>query len=300
MPGGLEVRRLPGNPVIVADRAASIGDNVNGPSVIRVPDWVTNPLGRYYLYFAHHRGRHIRLAFADAPGGPWRVHAPGCLNIAETPAFQGHIASPDVHVDHEARRIRMYFHGRVKWGLRQATGVALSRDGVGFKASRELLGPFYFRVFRHDGRYFAFAKAGAGGYGELLASDHPDRGFRSLGKCVPGMRHAAVWVTGERLRLVFSRIGDRPERLLVSTLDLARDPRDWPGALGEPEELLAPEVRYEGGELALVTSRAGMARRPERALRDPFVFSDAGRDYLFYAVQGEQGIAVAEILSGGA
>ena len=30
--------------------------NINGPSVISVPDWVENPLGKYYLYFAHHRG----------------------------------------------------------------------------------------------------------------------------------------------------------------------------------------------------------------------------------------------------
>ncbi|MFV1980611.1 MAG: hypothetical protein ACC655_05595, partial [Rhodothermia bacterium] len=39
--------------------------NVNGPSVIRVPDWINSPLGRYYLYFAHHRGSFIRMAYAD-------------------------------------------------------------------------------------------------------------------------------------------------------------------------------------------------------------------------------------------
>lgn len=25
------------------------GENINGPSLIRVPAWVKNPLGRYYL-----------------------------------------------------------------------------------------------------------------------------------------------------------------------------------------------------------------------------------------------------------
>ena len=30
------------------------GENINGPSLIRVPSWVKNPLGRYYLYVAHH------------------------------------------------------------------------------------------------------------------------------------------------------------------------------------------------------------------------------------------------------
>ena len=32
--------------------------NINGPSLIQVPDWLPNPLGKYYLYFAHHKGEH--------------------------------------------------------------------------------------------------------------------------------------------------------------------------------------------------------------------------------------------------
>ena len=34
---------------------------------------------------------------------------------------------------------------------------------------------------------------------------------------------------------------------------------------------------------------------PARQIRDPFVFEDAGRTYLFYSTCGEQGIAAAEI-----
>ncbi|NET62179.1 MAG: hypothetical protein F6K47_40550, partial [Symploca sp. SIO2E6] len=34
------------------------GSNINGPSLIRVPEWIENPLGRYYLYFAHHQGKY--------------------------------------------------------------------------------------------------------------------------------------------------------------------------------------------------------------------------------------------------
>ena len=30
--------------------------NINGPSLIKVPHWMENPLGKYYLYFAHHKG----------------------------------------------------------------------------------------------------------------------------------------------------------------------------------------------------------------------------------------------------
>lgn len=39
--------------------------NVNGPSLLRVPDWVKNPLGTYYLYFADHKSDRIELAYAE-------------------------------------------------------------------------------------------------------------------------------------------------------------------------------------------------------------------------------------------
>ena len=52
--------------------------NVAGPSPLRVPAWAPGPrLGLYYLYFAHHTGSHIRLAYADTPEGPWEVYNPG-------------------------------------------------------------------------------------------------------------------------------------------------------------------------------------------------------------------------------
>ena len=54
--------RLASNPLITPQTDASIGANINGPSLIRVPDWVAHPLGRYYLYFADHNGKYIRLA----------------------------------------------------------------------------------------------------------------------------------------------------------------------------------------------------------------------------------------------
>jgi len=58
--------------------------NINGPSVIRVPDWVDNPFGKYYLYFAHHKGGYIRMAYADEITGPWQVYHPGVLPLAES------------------------------------------------------------------------------------------------------------------------------------------------------------------------------------------------------------------------
>ena len=98
------------NPIVTPASSPSLGTNINGPSLIRIPDWVQKPLGRYYLYFAHHKGAFIRLAYADRLAGPWKVHEPGALKLAEAPACVDHIASPDVHVDAASREIRMYFH----------------------------------------------------------------------------------------------------------------------------------------------------------------------------------------------
>src|SRR4051812_7574045 len=78
----MQVRRFPENPIIRPNMDARMGDNINGPSLIRIPDWIEQPLGRYYLYFAHHDGRYIRLAYADDLHGPWQTHEPGVLPLA--------------------------------------------------------------------------------------------------------------------------------------------------------------------------------------------------------------------------
>ncbi|MDP4744114.1 MAG: hypothetical protein NWS22_04645, partial [Porticoccaceae bacterium] len=53
------VTRLVDGPIIGPETDPSIGNNIQGPSMIRVPDWVENPLGQYYLYFADHKGQYI-------------------------------------------------------------------------------------------------------------------------------------------------------------------------------------------------------------------------------------------------
>ena len=168
----VRVERLLDAPIIAPETHPSIGPNIQGPSLIRVPDWVTPRLGRYYLYFADHKGSYIRLAHADQLTGPWTVHPPGSLQLAESrfptkapPApwwavlrlrvlatLSGlklphdlveelttpHIASPDVHVDHAERRIVMYFHG-LEGFAKQVTRVATSTDAVRFEARPEIL-----------------------------------------------------------------------------------------------------------------------------------------------------------------
>lgn len=126
-PACVTAERLNDGPVIHPGLDPSITDNVQGPSLIRVPDWVKGRLGRYYLYFASHKGDSIRLAFADDLKGPWKIHPGGTLKLSESlfptelagvpiekkhqDNHQAHIASPDVHVDEVNRRIVLYYHG---------------------------------------------------------------------------------------------------------------------------------------------------------------------------------------------
>jgi hypothetical protein len=56
--------------------------NINGPSIIKVPPWVENPLDKFYLYFAHHKGDYSKLAYVDRPEGPWRIY-----NYSISPVF---------------------------------------------------------------------------------------------------------------------------------------------------------------------------------------------------------------------
>ena len=58
--------------------------NINGPCLIKVPSWVVKPLGRYYLYFAHHKGSYIRMAYSNYVEGPYRVYQEGVLNLSDS------------------------------------------------------------------------------------------------------------------------------------------------------------------------------------------------------------------------
>lgn len=283
--------RFPQNPIIRPEMSSSIGTNINGPSLIRVPEWIERPLGRYYLFFAHHGGKHIRLAYADALDGPWRIHEPGVLRLEET-AARGHIASPDVHVDPVRRQIRMYFHGPAEGG--QRTFLATSSDGLRFAAGRDVLGDFYFRVFRWGGWWYAVAKEGnlfrsRDGAARFEPGPNPFR-FDAPGLIV---RHSAVRVVGDRLDVFYSRIGDAPERILLSSIPLTEDWNSWRASA--PVTILEPRETYEGADLPVAPSRSGAASGRVRQLRDPAIFEEAGRAYLLYSVAGERGIAIAEL-----
>jgi len=299
-----EVVRFPTNPIIRPEMLpGGDGENINGPSLIRAPVWLKHPLGKYYLYFAHHGGKYIRLAYADSLAGPWKIYEPGTLRLEEAPGCKGHIASPDVVVDDERKAIRLYFHGPAKAAAGQKTFVATSPDGLHFKASGEPLGIFYWRIFRWDGWWYAMAKGGLlyrsrdgltrfeEGPNPFPGSDQRDKAANS-----PGPRHVALQRTGRLLWIYYSNIGDAPERIFRCRLELDGDWTTW--KTSEPEEVLRPMTEWEGAQLPLKQSSAGELSDRENALRDPAVFVEDKRTFLLYSVAGESGIAIAECLYG--
>ena len=265
----------------------NLAGNINGPSVIRVPDWIpaserVNPNAVYYMYFAHHVGFNIRLAWAESLNGEWRLfntgNAPdrawgvnGNNTGTQTPrtgvlslssgntgnnrvesnggsnliAANGHIASPDVHVDNVNQRILMYYHAPYTEINGQNTFVATSKYGLNFNATHQggepgvdlggnpfgvrsvVPGGGYVRTFIISGQTFAFSNINelwraprfndAGELNTIANADsegglwNPSAGFNAVGENwwnSPGL--TLFDQSANPLRDFYASIGEQP------------------------------------------------------------------------------------------
>ena len=279
----MKIKRFDCNPIIHLGLSETLDGNINGPSLIEAPDW----LGKYYLYFAHHIGSFIRLAYSDRLEGPWSIYEPGTLHIEQSHCYN-HVASPDIHVDDVRREIRMYYHGWVGDRV-QRTKVAVSRDGLHFEASSESLGQPYFRVFQWQGYHYAVGMPGV-----FYRSKDGLTGFKqgpTLFK--DNMRHTVLAIEGDTLKVFYTNTADSPERIFLSTIDIGGDWSHWKAS--DPVLALEPEMEYEGADLQPTPSARGAVLERVRQLRDPGIYRENGKTYLLYSVAGEQGIAIATI-----
>jgi len=281
------VERFQDNPIIYANMQGRIGSNINGPSLIRIPDWVSQPLGRYYLYFAHHKGKFIRLAYADELQGPWEIYEPGTLKVGES-CCRDHLASPDVHVNSDNRQIRMYYHG-VSEQEYQVTKIAVSNDGIKFHCFDEVLGHSYFRVFYWRNYYYALGMPGV-----FYRSKDGITGFEKGPTLFSrNMRHSALKLDGNVLSVFYSDVGDIPEHVKMATIDISGEWMKWKES--EAVTILKPEIDYEGVGLSLEPSVRDWAPHQVRQLRDPAIYREGDDTYLLYSVAGESGIAIARL-----
>jgi len=302
----IEIRRFRKNPIIYPELDDSVEQNITGPSLIQLPDWIEDPLGKYYLFFASHKGSYIKLAYAENLKGPWKVFHKGSLHIRESyfpikppkiktsRTFLGenipHIASPDVHILDEEKEVRMYFHGLESNG-RQVSRVARSQDGIHFKTEKEIISPPYLRVFQYDNYYYGMSMPGIF-YRSRNGLNNFDRGPTLFtGK----MRHSALRIYRDQLEVFWTRVGDAPERILLSNIkNIDQDWFKW--EISETIEVLSPQKKWEGGNLPPKPSKRGPVNEKVCQLRDPAIFEEENKLYLLYVVGGEKGIAIAEIV----
>ena len=306
----ISAHRILDHPILTAHQAG-VGGNINGPSLIKVPDWMVQPLGRYYLYFGHHFGDHIRMAYADDLRGPWRIYEGGVLHLAQTPlpterpdvpqpqwavargvdGLYPHISSPDVHVDAQQHLLIMYLHGLDHDG-EQRSLRATSRDGVKWCVDLVRIEQTYLRAFRYCDTIYAM------GWGGQILKHRTDGGFDlgpwSFGHI--GLRHAGVMVRDSVLHVVWTRIGDAPEHILHSTIDLSGDWLNWRAV--NATTLMVPQYGWEGVDVPISPSEIGGLTVREHALRDPYLFLDDGHVYLAYAGGGETALGLAEVSGG--
>ena len=326
-PSGIGVERMGDAPILHPDTPLMPSANINGPSLIRVPDSIPNRLGAFYLYFADHKGPYIRMAYADRVEGPWTVYAPGTLHMAQTDfpmlpplelspeeletararlrrrgidpdtyphdirqEFTPHIASPEVVA--EGGHLLMYFHGYKAPGV-QVSRWARSDDGLRWEVLPGELPNHYMRVVDHEGWRYALNMPG-----QFFRSRDGLSGWeRGPQLWNRNQRHVALYKVesdeGDVLLVFFSNRGDAPERILVSAVDMGGDWQNWQA--GEAFEVLRAERDYEGANGVVAPSQRSTAYGEVNQLRDPGIFADGDDLYLLYTVKGEAGIALAKL-----
>lgn len=278
------------------------GNNINGPCLTRVPSWVTNPLGRYYLYFAHHQGRYIRMAYADAPTGPWTVYAPGVFDLKQLDGYaRKHVASPEVIWDDETRVCRMYIHAPVTDREGQWTFLVCGGDGLTFgDIHTDALTPSYLRLWRHQANELSTAQwYGMTRAGQLFRSLDGQTDFEAGPNPFPTsarVRHVGIERAVDGILLYGTSIGACPELIwccYMSTVD-----PDWNNWTAHTDtEIIRPTLAWEGALYPKRPSKTGPAQRNENALRDPHIYIEDSKRYLTYCAAGEKciGIAVSTI-----
>ncbi|MET4673193.1 hypothetical protein [Streptomyces sp. PvR018] len=128
------------------------------PCIRGVYDKLSNPLGRYYLYYApHDPPGGICLAYGNSLEGPFTEYkANPIVSNNWSPHYKvSHVSSPHVLWNADARELWLYFHGE-----NNTTRLARSKDGITFTYDRTVLTTAmlpagsreasYARVFRHD------------------------------------------------------------------------------------------------------------------------------------------------------
>lgn len=111
------------------------------PTVIEVQQYLEEPIDRYYMYLAAHKGQNIYLATSPKLEGPWKPF-PNPVYSMKDAGLCDHISSPEIYFNCKEDLFNLYYHGLIKnydevskkgtHNNLHYTGYAFSKDGVSF------------------------------------------------------------------------------------------------------------------------------------------------------------------------
>jgi hypothetical protein len=109
----------------------------------------------------------------------------------------------------------------------------------------------------------------------------------------PDMRHAALLKRGNTMNVFWTQVGQAPERILLSAIDLSTNWSEWKDS--GPVEILRPEFSWEGAHAPNEPSVRSSAYGVVNQLRDPAIYTEDDKTYLLYTIGGEAGIDIARV-----
>lgn len=151
------------------------------------------------MYFSHHKGEYIKMAYSDSINGRWTIYNDKILSLKnstlityrttqsnlkdvfnhnnsnETFALLSqldfkknntsvdsndpHIASPEIIINNESKEIVMFFHGMVSGNI-QKSKIAISKDGLNFNAKSKILTGPYLKLVEYKNSYLGISMSG--------------------------------------------------------------------------------------------------------------------------------------------
>ena len=126
--------------------------------------------------------------------------------------------------------------------------------GLSFTADSKIVAYPYFRVFEHNETGYALSMPG-------VIYQGSGKDYTAIKNIFDfSVRHSGVLVIDDFLYIFYSRVGDNPESILMSYVDLTLPPKQWTAS--ESQLILKPEMDWEGADLPLIASSRGCDQYP--------------------------------------
>lgn len=271
------------------------------PTVLDMSRRLSEPIDRFYMYYAPHHSQGLGLATAPHPEGPWTPY-PGnpIITLDQFSGIRGHISALEILYQPEKGRFLAYPHGS---GLKsgQETVIGSSKDGVNFTEipdapilSGDPAGTWehgtaaYLRIFPYKGMLYGVFKSEKQ-HGIVRSQDGINWDYWPRNPLIEPLasksefdriRHTSVIIVQDVLYLLYSTY-TKPdlscEVIKLATWTLADDWNDW-NKLERWGTVFEPELPWE-----------------ENNVRDPFLLRYDDILYMYYVGGNEKGIALAKM-----